>query len=191
MSAMSRFTCIQTPLAGLVCLERQPVFDERGFFSRFFCHGEWQSFGFEKPIAQINHSMTREAGGIRGLHYQHPPHAEMKAVSCLQGAIFDVAVDLRRASSTFLQWHGEVLSAENRRTLVIPEGFAHGFQALSPNSEILYLSTADYHPSSEGGIHPLDPVLGISWPLPVASMSNKDRQLANLAPDFGGIAIQS
>ena len=112
-AAMARFKLTATPLEGLMLVERIRIEDQRGFFSRFFCADEFSAFGFRLPVAQINHTLTKRRGAVRGLHFQHPPHAEDKLVSCLRGQIFDVAVDLRRGSSTFLKWHGEVLSADN------------------------------------------------------------------------------
>lgn len=176
-----------TPLDGLVLVERSHIEDHRGFFSRFFCANTLMEVGFDLPVAQINHTLTRTPGALRGLHYQHPPHAEVKMVSCLRGEVFDVAVDLRAGSPTFLHWHGEVLSADNQRSLLIPRGFAHGFQALTDNCELLYLHTAAYVPGAEGAVNALDPRLAISWPLAIADMSERDRTHPMLDPDFKGI----
>src|SRR5450830_1737092 len=172
---MEHLTFSETNLAGLMLIQRKVLGDSRGFFSRFFCASELSGAGFVKPICQINHTNTAEVGVIRGLHYQRPPHAEMKLVSCLRGTVFDVAVDLRKNSPTFLQWHGEILSAENRRSLLIPEGFAHGFQALTNDCELIYLHTAIYAPAFEAALNAFDPVLTIDWPLPVTEMSERDR----------------
>ncbi|WDZ75668.1 dTDP-4-dehydrorhamnose 3,5-epimerase [Ensifer adhaerens] len=172
---MTRFNRIPTPLAGLTLIERKQMGDERGFFSRFFCREELSEFGENGTIAQINHTKTQIKGAIRGLHFQHQPHDEMKLVSCLAGAVFDVAVDIRPDSPTYLQWHGEILSAENARSLMIPGGFAHGFQTLTENCELIYLHDKPYAPQAEGGLNPLDPRLGISWPLAVTQMSERDR----------------
>ncbi len=121
------------------------------------------------------------------MHYQVRPSAEAKIVSCLRGAIFDVAIDVRRESPTFLQWHAETLSAANRQTMFVPEGFAHGFQAMEDDSEILYVTTAAYDPDNERGIHPLDPRVAISWPLGVANLSARDASHPYLGPEFTGI----
>ena len=145
---MSRFDFIQTPLSGLVLVQRKVIEDHRGFFSRFYCAEEFSDVGINKPIAQINHTLTRKKGAVRGLHFQYPPYAETKIVSCLSGKIWDVAVDLRCDSPTFLQWHGEILSADNRTSLLIPEGYAHGFQSLTEDCELIYLHTAAYHSES-------------------------------------------
>lgn len=178
---MSRFGRISTQLSGLLVIERRRVSDDRGFFSRFFCRDELVDFGHNGSIAQINHTMTRLAGTVRGLHFQRAPHDEAKFVSCLAGEVFDVAVDLRPESPTFLQWHGEVLSAENGRSMLIPGGFAHGFQTLAKDCELLYLHDKSYAPEAEAGINPLDPKLAISWPLPIAHMSNRDYALPKIS----------
>ena len=130
---MSRFDFIQTPLSDLILVHRKTAEDNRGFLSRLFCTEAFSEVGIKKPIVQINQTLTRKKGAVRGLHFQHPPHAEIKLVSCLKGEILDVAVDIRRTSPTFLQWHGEILSAANRKSLLIPEGYAHGLQTLEEN----------------------------------------------------------
>ena len=174
---MPRFHKHQTPLPGLLLLERLPLGDERGYLERIFCEDELGDLLDRRRILQINHTLTRSAGTVRGLHFQRPPHAEMKVVSCLAGEVFDVALDLRQDSPTFLQWHGEILSAKNHHTLVIPEGFAHGFQTMTPDCEMLYLHTAAYQPKAEDGVDGLDPSLEIAWPLPVSERSSRDRHL--------------
>ncbi len=186
---VSRFEFIRTPLEGLTVVERRLIEDHRGFLARFYCAGEFAEAGVRKPIAQINHTLTRQRGTVRGMHFQRPPHAEMKIVSCLRGSICDVVVDVRRGSPTFLQWHGEVLSAENRRALVVPEGMAHGFQALSDDCEILYLVTAAYAPDAEGGLLPTDPRLDIRWPLPITDLSERDRKHPVIALAFEGVDL--
>ncbi len=184
---MSRFDLTFTPLAGLVVVQRKRVQDHRGFFSRFFCADELKSAGFELPVAQVNHTLTTRRGAVRGLHFQHPPDSEDKFVSCLHGEIFDVAVDLRRGSPTFLQWHGEVLSADNARSLMIPQGFAHGFQALTDNCELLYLHSRYYVAQAEGALNVNDPRLDISWPLQFTDISARDSGHAFIPHDFNGI----
>lgn len=188
---MSRFDIIDTPIACLKVVQRKPIRDARGYFSRFFCAGEFRQAGLGSAISQINHSYSKNAGTVRGMHFQMPPHAERKFVSCIRGEIFDVAVDLRRNSPTFLQWHGEVLSAENQRSLLIPEGFAHGFQTLTDDCELLYLVSAAYEPTAEKGLNAADPLLKIKWPLPISEMSDKDRNNAFLSPEFQGIELDS
>lgn len=180
---------LATRLAGLKIIQRPCIEDSRGYFSRFFCAEELREARFPGAIAQINQTLTRHRGAVRGMHFQYPPHAETKMVSCLQGRVFDVVVDLRRASPTFLCWHGEVLSAKNRKSLLIPEGFAHGFQTLSDDCELLYLHSAPYAPVAEGALNARDPRLSIAWPLPIGEMSERDRQHPNLEFDFPGIEL--
>jgi dTDP-4-dehydrorhamnose 3,5-epimerase len=186
---MSRFEFISTPLPGVVSVQRKTLEDQRGFLSRFYCADEFREIGADKPIAQINHTLTRQKGAVRGLHFQHPPYSETKLVSCLKGEILDVAVDLRANSPTFLHWHGEILSAANRKSLLIPEGFAHGFQALSEDCELIYLHTAPYQPGAEGALNVRDPKLNIAWPLPMTDISERDNNHPFIGPDFQGIIL--
>jgi dTDP-4-dehydrorhamnose 3,5-epimerase len=174
-------------IAGAFAADTNSVADHRGSFARLFCAAELaQAFG-SRPVAQINLSCTRSRGAIRGMHFQRAPHAEMKLVRCLKGRVWDVLVDLRAGSQTFLRWHAEELSEQNRRMLVIPEGCAHGFQALEPDSELLYLHTAAYRPDAEGGVRFDDPRLAITWPLPAADLSERDRGHPALTDDFRGL----
>lgn len=182
-----RFTILDTPLHGLKLVERKPMGDLRGYLERLYCVDEFESLFAGIPIAQVNRSLTRKRGSVRGLHFQHPPHAETKLVTCLFGSVFDVAVDLRRTSPTFLHWHGELLSADNHRSLLIPEGFAHGFQALEEDCQLLYLHSASYRSEHEGGLHPQDPRLAIAWPEPVTELSARDAGHALLAEGFDGV----
>lgn len=186
---MARFDFIATSLDGLTVVQRRVLEDTRGFLSRFYCADEFRCAGFDKPVAQINHTLTRCKGAVRGLHFQYPPHAEAKLVSCLKGEIYDVAVDLRRGSPTFLNWHGEILSAENRRSLLIPEGYAHGYQTLSADCELIYLHTASYHPEAEGALNVLDPALQIAWPMPVEQLSEQDRTRLFIDQCFQGVLL--
>jgi dTDP-4-dehydrorhamnose 3,5-epimerase len=186
---MAQLEFIQTPISGLTVVQRNSIEDARGFFSRFYCAQEFAALGFEKPIQQINHTCTVKAGAVRGMHFQYPPHAEIKLVSCLRGKVFDVAVDLRRDSPTFLQWHAEILSAENRRSMLIPEGFAHGFQTLTPDCELIYLHTSPYVKEAEGALNATDAQLDIKWPLPIAEMSERDRSHPMISADFEGLAV--
>jgi dTDP-4-dehydrorhamnose 3,5-epimerase len=185
--ANSKFRVISTPLEGLNLVERQRVQDTRGFFSRFFCASELAEAGFRLPIAQINHTYTARKGAVRGLHFQHPPHAEDKLVSCLRGEVFDVAVDLRRGSATFLQWHAETLSAANARSLLVPQGFAHGFQTLSDDCELIYLHSREFVAGAEGALNVRDPRLAIRWPLDITDISDRDLRHPLLSRDFTGI----
>ena len=186
---MSRFDCFATPLSGLKVVRRRPIEDTRGFLSRFFCAEEFNEFGFSKPINQINHTFTRLKGAVRGMHYQKPPYAEIKLVSCLKGEIFDVAVDLRKNSPTFLHWHSEILSEHNQRSLLIPEGFAHGFQTLTEDCELIYLHSAPYVKEAETALNVTDPKLGIAWPISITEISERDRLHPMIKLDFEGIVV--
>lgn len=182
-----RFDLIDTPLAGLKVLQRKPLGDSRGHLERMFCAEELEPLLAGRRIVQINHTLTAARGTVRGLHFQYPPHAETKFVSCLRGEVFDVAVDLRRGSPTFLRWHGEILSAGNHRTLLIPEGYAHGFQTLCDDCELLYLHTAAHRADAEGGLNASDPNLAIQWPFPVQHQSARDTVHTLLDNNFSGI----
>lgn len=184
---MSRFTITDLPLAGLKLIARQRLGDARGFLSRLFCADELAAAGWHKPIAQINHTRTALRGSIRGMHYQMPPHAEMKLVSCIRGEVWDVAVDLRANSPTFLQWHAQTLSADNGQAMLIPEGIAHGFQTITDDVEMLYLHSVAYTPAAEAALRFDDPCLGITWPLPMTEISARDQVHALLSPAFKGI----
>lgn len=186
---MARFDIEPTPLAGLLLLKRHRIGDHRGYFERMFCQSELKAVLGERSIVQINHSFTARAETIRGMHFQHPPHAELKVVCCLRGEVFDVAIDLRRGSKTFLNWHAELLTADNQRSLMIPEGFAHGFQTLTADCELLYLHTAAYAPSAEAGINPLDPRLSITWPHPAKDLSDRDAGHPLLTESFAGLQL--
>ncbi len=184
---MSRFTITDLPLAGLKRVQRQRLGDNRGFLARLFCAEELATAGWAKPIVQINHTYTAKQGTVRGMHFQRPPHAEMKLVSCIRGEVWDVAVDLRVGSPTYLHWHAERLSAQNGCALLIPEGFAHGFQALTDDVELLYCHSAAYAVQAEGGLNPNDPRLGIAWPLAIAELSARDAGHALITADFEGV----
>lgn len=183
-----RLTVSDTAIAGVRVVERTALGDARGSLTRLFCARELQQAGWPDPIAQINHSRTTARGSIRGLHYQRPPAAERKLVNCIRGEVFDVVVDLRRGSPTFLRWHGELLSAGNGRALLIPQGCAHGFQSLCDEAELIYLHSAFYAPELESGISPFDPRLAIAWPLPVTAISDRDAGHPPLSPAFDGIS---
>lgn len=171
-----RFEFLAAPIAGVWLVRRKPITDARGFFARAYCADEFRAVGLVRPIVQINHSYSRVAGTVRGLHFQHPPHHETKIVSCPVGRIHDVAVDLRVGSPTYLQSFGVELSAENRMSLVIPPGCAHGFQTLCDDAETLYYVTSPYHGAAEDGLNPFDPALAIRWPLTVTEVSERDAQ---------------
>lgn len=182
-----RFDIQDTRLLGLKVLHRKAIGDGRGHLERLYCADELGAVIPAGHIAQINHTVTLKRGTVRGLHFQHPPHAEIKFVSCLRGEVFDVAVDLRRNSPTFLQWHAEILSPANRETLVIPEGFAHGFQTLTDDCEMLYFHSTAYDVAAEDGLNPLDPLLAIRWPEDIRELSSRDAAHPMLTPEFSGI----
>jgi dTDP-4-dehydrorhamnose 3,5-epimerase len=183
------FEVSETSLAGPLVLQRRPRADERGWFERMYGADDLAEVVGPRSMVHVNRTLTRPRATVRGMHYQVPPSAEAKVVSCLRGAIFDVAVDLRRDSPTFLGWHGEMLTAENSRSLFIPEGFAHGFQAVADDCEVLYFHTAPYDQGTERGVHPLDPRVAIAWPLPVEHLSERDASHQALAAEFDGIVL--
>jgi len=180
---------LTTPIKGVMVAETSRLTDRRGAFARLFCEHDLASALGGRHIVQVNHSLTRKAGAIRGMHYQHAPHAEMKMVRCLKGRVWDVAVDLRKDSPSFLNWHAVELSAGNDLMVIIPEGCAHGFQVLEADSELLYLHTASYVPESEGGVRHDDPALSIDWPLDVTEVSERDRKHPLLTAEFSGVSL--
>lgn len=180
---------IDTPLTGLKLIQRERIGDQRGFLERLFCAEELAIAGWNRSVVQINHTYTHRQGTVRGLHFQYPPHMEMKLVTCLSGAVWDVAVDLRSDSPTFLSWHAEELSADNQRSYLIPEGFAHGFQSLTDDVEMLYCHSASYTPEAEGGLNPRDPKLAINWPLDISEISDRDASHPLDGNTFKGIQI--
>jgi len=171
---------LPTPLAGAYLIELEQLDDERGFFARSFCQNEFKAHGLDPVVAQCNVSFNRRRGTLRGLHYQAAPHAEAKLVRCTRGAVWDVIVDLRKGSLTVRQWHAAELTADNRRALYIPDGFAHGFQTLADDSEVLYQMSEFYHPESARGVRWDDPTLAIRWPLKEPVMSPRDREFPAL-----------
>lgn len=164
----------ETPLKGSFLVGLDPKLDERGFFARYFCEQEFGSHGLNTTWTQINNSLSVDTGTLRGLHFQRPPHAEAKLVRCIAGAIWDVIVDVRKESKTFGEWFADKLTAENRTMMYVPEGFAHGFITLVPNSEILYLVSSAYNPEAEQTLHWNDETVGIHWPLKPEIVSDKD-----------------
>ena len=180
----------KTKIKGLYITELEPFNDNRGVFVRAYCNKELEEVNIEKPIKQINHSLTSTVGSIRGMHYQKYPYLEIKMVRCIAGEVFDVAVDLRKDSDTFLQWHGEYLSAENSKMMVIPEGFAHGFQVIKPNSELLYFHTESYTQKAESGVMFNDEKIGIKWPLQVLGTSDRDLRYKPITKEFKGLNIK-
>jgi dTDP-4-dehydrorhamnose 3,5-epimerase len=165
-----------TPIAGAFVLELEPIVDERGFFARAWCRQELGELGLVTEIAQCNLAHNARAGTLRGLHFQRPPHGEVKVVRCTGGAVHDVVVDLRPDSATHLGWFGIDLSADNRLAVYIPIGLAHGYQTLTDGAETLYLHSTPYAPGFDGGVRWDDPAFGIDWPdAPERIMSAKDR----------------
>jgi len=166
-----------TPLTDLTVIETTPIADERGQFSRVFCAAECSVLRPDLQWVQINVSRTYDKGTVRGMHFQYPPATEAKLIRCLRGRVFDVAVDLRAGSPTFLRWHGIELDGDGTTQFFIPEGFAHGFQALTDDAQLLYMHSAIWNREKEGGLRHDDPALAIDWPLRVARISDKDRDL--------------
>lgn len=169
-------------LAGAVLIEPEPIGDERGSFARIFCERAFAERGLETRFVQHSRSHSRHRHTLRGLHFQKPPHQEVKLVSCVGGAILDVIVDMRPASPTFRRWRAFELSAANGHELYIPKGFAHGFQALTDDAMVNYLISAFYEPSAASGLRHDDPALGIDWPAAPTVMSEKDRAWPLLQP---------
>lgn len=180
---------LATRISDLYVVETFPYKDVRGEFSRLYCDIELSRLIGTRRIVQMNYSRTSLAGAVRGMHFQMPPYAEMKLVRCLNGHVWDVAVDLRKDSPTFLQWHAEELTPANNRMMVIPEGFAHGFQVMEPNSELLYLHTAFYKPDAEKGLRHNDAMLNITWKLKPTDLSERDQTHAYLDLNFKGIEL--
>lgn len=171
---------VETKLQGAYIVELEKREDQRGFFARGWDGALLEQQGLNSNIRQQNIAFSRSKGTIRGLHYQRAPHQETKLVRCTRGAVFDVIVDLRPESATFRQWLGVELSMDEYKLLYVPEDFAHGFQALEDDSEIMYLVTEPYTPAAEAGIRYDDPAIGIEWPLPISMISEKDLSW----PDF-------
>jgi dTDP-4-dehydrorhamnose 3,5-epimerase len=182
---MMTFTA--APLAGAYVIGLQPFNDDRGWFARYYCKDEFLSIGHTREWVQMNQSVSYAKGTLRGMHFQYPPFREIKLVRCIVGAVYDVIVDLRAGSSTFLEWFGTELSAVNHKMLYIPEGFAHGFQTLEKDSALLYHHTEFYTPDAEGGLRYDDPALGVNWPLPVAVISGRDAGHPYVDKNFKGI----
>jgi dTDP-4-dehydrorhamnose 3,5-epimerase len=175
----------ETPLLGSYLIDLEPHADKRGFFARCFCEHEFLAQGLNTTWVQINNSLSIETGTLRGLHFQRPPNAEVKIVRCLQGAIWDVIVDLREGSMTFGKWFGAELTAQNRTMMYVPKGFAHGFISLEPNSEILYLVSEFYSRAKEGTLLWSDQEVAIAWPIQPLEISIKDaaaKKLPNISP---------
>ncbi len=165
---------LDTRLRGAFVVEAEPIADERGFFARLWCREEFRERGLDAGLSQISLSFNAKKGTLRGMHYQAAPHEEVKLIRCTRGAIYDVILDLRPSSPTYREWISEELSAENRRMLYVPKGFAHGFQTLRDDTEVLYQISEFYRPESARGVRWNDPAFGIQWPDPRPILSRKD-----------------
>jgi dTDP-4-dehydrorhamnose 3,5-epimerase len=182
-----RLSVRSTRLAGLAVVDSTRNIDERGSFARLFCEDELIESLQGKHVVQVNQSRSITAGTIRGLHYQARPHSEIKLVRCTRGKVWDVAVDLRPESPTFLHWHAEELSDDNACMMLIPERFAHGFQTLVDDCELLYLHTASHVSHAERGVRYDDGAVAIAWPLPASALSDRDRSWPMIRPGFEGV----
>lgn len=180
-------TFTPAPLMGSYIVDLSAFVDERGWFARYYCKKEFSEIGFDKEWVQMNHSVNYQKGTVRGMHYQLKPYREIKMVRCIAGKVFDVIIDIRENSSTFLNWFGLELSAENKKMIFIPEGFAHGFQCLDNNCELLYHHSEYYQPGAEAGIRYNDPIVKINWPLPVTVISERDSNHLLLDEKFNGV----
>jgi dTDP-4-dehydrorhamnose 3,5-epimerase len=170
----------ETSLPGVYLIDIEPIGDSRGFFARGWCRREFEAHNLDPAISQINNSFSPHAGTLRGIHYQRARSAEAKTVRCVRGAIFDVAVDMRESSPNYLRWIGHELSADNRKSMYIPKGFAHGYQTLLPDTELLYSTSEFYSAEAEVGIRYDDPSVAIRWPEPVVVISDKDASWPDL-----------
>jgi dTDP-4-dehydrorhamnose 3,5-epimerase len=186
---MKRFAISDLSFGGLKVVERTRIGDRRGFLARLFCGAELAEAGWTDAVAQVNHTYTAQRGTVRGMHFQRPPYAEMKLVTCLRGEVWDVALDVRLRSPTYLSWRAEVLSADNGRALLIPPGFAHGFQAITNDVELLYCHSKAYNADAEAGANPRDTRLAIAWPLPIGEISDRDTQHPRVGTGFEGVDI--
>lgn len=180
---------IATYIEGLFTISLKKIVDERGLFARTYCKNEFNKIGFDKEFVQFNHSFNKLKGTIRGMHFQQMPFSETKLIRCIQGAVYDVAVDIRKDSPTFLQAFGIELSEENMLSILIPEGFAHGFQTLEDNTALIYHHTAYYTTGADVGICYDDAALNLNWKLPVKNVSDKDKSYAPIDVNFKGVIL--
>ena len=180
---------IASHIDGLYTVLLKKLEDDRGLFARTYCKNEFKKIGFDKEFVQFNHSFNKLKGTIRGMHFQQMPFAETKLIRCVQGAVYDVAVDIRKNSPTYLQWFGVELTAENMVSVLIPEGFAHGFQTLKNDSALIYHHTAFYTPQADAGIRFDDSLININWKLPAVNISDKDKNYPFIDKNFKGIIL--
>ena len=186
---MNRFTYEATQIKGVYIVTPKKIVDARGYYERYFCTEEFKEIGFTDPVKQINHSQSTYKGIIRGFHYQLPPHCEMKLVRCIKGKIFDVALDLRKDSPTFMQHVACELSEDNSKYLLLPEGVAHAFQTMTETSEIIYIVNKMYTPSVDIVINPLDPKVNVKWPVEVNRELSKEITHDFLTEQFEGVVL--
>lgn len=177
----------KTPLEGARTIELEKRGDDRGFFARYFCEREFGAEGLETKFVQINNSLSSKRGTLRGMHYQLPPSPEVKVVRCVRGSLWDVILDLRPDSPSFMQWFGAELSAENRVMMYVPRGFAHALITLADDTEAIYLVSEFYDPQSERGVRWNDPAIGIKWPIEPTEISPKDAKWPDFDPVFHGV----
>ncbi len=178
---------IPQPLAGVYLVELNLLKDDRGGFARTYCKREFEQIGHKKEFVQLNQSWNTKKGTVRGMHYQVPPFSEIKLIRCVKGAVLDVVVDIRKGSPTFLQHLAVELSEDNKTMIYLPEGFAHGFQTLTDQAELIYHHTEYFTPQADAGLNHSDPLLKIKWPLPVSAISEKDKTNKYIDPTFKGI----
>lgn len=182
-----RIIHVHEPLSGLHVFDRVRMADDRGYLERLYDAERAGDLLPMAQVAQVNRTLTTQVGTVRGMHFQRPPFAEVKLVHCIRGSVFDVAVDLREGSPTYLHWHAEVLSERNGRFMRIPEGFAHGFQALEADCEMIYVHSQPYRQDAEDGVGPLDPRLAIAWPRAIAVISGRDARHRPIDDEFQGV----
>jgi len=186
---MGKLEIESTPFNGAYVICTDAFRDDRGVFARWFCNYELKAIMNNEQILNVNFSKTISKGTIRGMHFQYPPNTETKLVRCIRGKILDVIVDIRKGSPTFLQHYSIELSDENMKMLYVPKGFAHGFQSLEDNSEIMYLVTEYYSAKNESGLNPTDKTLNIKWPIEITNISSKDKNRPEIDFNFDGIEV--
>lgn len=191
MDVSKNFNISAVSTSGAYIITSRKNADERGYFRKLFSEQAFASYGLCTKYVDINNSVTKSAGCIRGLHYQRSPYAEVKLVRCIRGEVYDVIVDVREGSPTFLMWYATTLSEDDDQLLYVPKGFAHGVQALRDNSEIIYMSSAYYQSDYEEGVRFDDERIGINWKLPPRSLSDKDMSIPDIAIGFKGVRLES
>ena len=186
---MKKFKFYKTNFRDLYRVQRKPFVDNRGTFVNLFQQEFVNYFKLESSKSQINFSFNKSKGILRGMHFQIPPYAEKKIITCVQGSVFDVVIDLRKKSKTFLKFYSEILNANDFNSLLVPEGFAHGYQVLEDNTQLVYIHSNNYNKRFEKGVNSLDPVFGINWPLEKKIISDKDSCVKYLSANFNGFEI--